>query len=388
MNADDVAADMFRFFTSEGPDQWAANQAPSDVRPWTPEQQEWLTMFRTLLGNPEFRSLFRSRCEYLMTYTLTTESLLARLDAVVAEQAPEIPGQAARWEGFQEDWYAAYVARTRQWITDRQAHFQAHADLFFTEWGAPEWPGNYEGLVLNEIMPVNTNTITDESGDYDGWVELYNGGALPINLTGVQLFTDLTGPARWEMPAVLIMPGEHKLVWLDGQQAEGALHTPLEMASNGDVIRLLAPFAAGGGVLDAQGYSIVTADQSIGRNRDGHSEWVNHSEPTPGEPNNGIIVHPGPIPATVVLQDNFPNPFWQETNLIYGLPVPQRVSIRVFDARGRYIKTLVDDDMDGGYRPAQWDGTDTSGRPVASGVYYARLESGGVSLTNTMTLVR
>ena len=388
MNTDDVAADMFRFFTSDGPEEWEANQAPSDVRPWTPEQQEWLTMFRTLLGNPDFRSLFRSRYEYLLTNTLSQGALLSRLDALVAEQWPEIPGQAARWEGFQEDWYAAYVADTQRWLVQRHSHFQDHAANFFQEWPAPEWPGNYDGLVINEIMPVNTSTIADESGDFDGWVEIYNNSALPINLTGVRVYTLVAYGDPWEMPAVLIRPGEHKLIWLDRRQPEGALHADLFMAEAADVIQLAAPAAAGGQILDEMSYAGVPADQSYGRNLDGHPDWVIHLDPTPGQPNNGVIIHPGPIPDAVVLEDNYPNPFLQETNLVYGLPTPGHVAIRVFDARGRYLKTLVDDEMDGGFHPVTWDGTDTTGRPVASGVYYARLDSGGVSLTNAMTLVR
>ncbi|MEN8006047.1 MAG: CotH kinase family protein [Candidatus Krumholzibacteriota bacterium] len=388
MHPDDIAADMFSFFTADGPDEWAARQAPSDVRPWTPEQQEWLTMFRTLLGNPDFRSLFRSRYEYLITQVLTPEALIARLDALATEQGPEIPGQADRWEGFQVDWYEANVERTRQWIIDRHPYFLTHADRFFAEWPAPEWPGTYQGLVINEIMPLNESTITDESGDFDAWVELYNSGPLPINLTGVQMFTDLTWPQLWVMPAVMIRPGEHLLVWLDGQQAEGPLHTPLTMQPRGNTIRLSAPVAAGSWPIDGGQYGDVMADHSVGRSRDGAFEWVSLAEPTPGGPNSGPIIHPGPVPSAVVLQDNYPNPFNSETNIIFGLPTGQNVRISVFDARGRFITTLIDGHRDEGFHPVKWDGTDNAGRAVASGVYYARLESGGGNLTNTMTLIR
>jgi len=388
MHSGDVAADMFRFFTSNGPEQLAERQAPSDSRTWTPEQQEWLTMFGTLLGNPDFRSLFRSRYEHLITRVLNPESLMARLDALEAEQIPEIPGQAERWEGFQVDWYEAYVDRTRQWIRERHPHFLAHADRFFAVWPTPEWPGSYQGLVINEIMPVNETTIPDESGDFDGWLELYNDGLLPINLTGVSLSTGLSSLARWEMPAVMIRPAEHKLVWLDGQQAEGALHSPLRMYQPGDVVKLLAPQKAGGWEIDRRDYHEMQADQSVGRSRDGLDDWVLQTEPTPGEPNNALIVHPGPVPSVIVLRDNYPNPFNPATNMVFGLPSYQRVRIQVFDARGGLVTTLVDDFRDDGYHPVRWDGTDGTGRAVASGVYYARMESGGGTLTNKMTLIR
>jgi hypothetical protein len=388
MNPADNSADMFRFFTSDGPQQWAARQAPSDERAWTGEQQEWLTMFRTLLGNPDFRSLFRSRYEYLIRTVLTPGALVERLDALKQEQMPEIPGQAGRWEGFQVDWYEDYVESTRQWILDRNPHFLAHADRFFADWPADQWPGTYEGLVINEIMPINTATITDESGDFDPWLELYNNGQMTINLTGVAISTDLSSLERWEMPAVMIRPGEHQLVWLDGQQAEGALHSPLGVFPGGDVVKLLAPEAAGGREIDRRDYGGMPADQSVGRSWDGLDDWIVQTEPTPGAPNNVVIIPPDPIPSAVVLQDNYPNPFNPETNLIFGLPANQRVRIQVFDARGRLVTTLVDGNVDGGFHPVKWNGTDAGGRAAASGVYFARMESGGTTLTNTMTLVR
>ena len=388
MNTGDLEADMFRFFTADGQQQWDERQSPSDTRPWTPGQQEWLTMFLTLLGNPDFRSLFHSRYEYLISTVLSPDALVARLDELKTEQMPEIPGQAERWEGFQVDWYEEYVAGVRQWLIDRQPHFLAYANRFFADWPADPWPGTYEGLVINEIMPVNTTTIRDESGDYDGWLELYNDGKSTINLTGVAISTSLSSLAGWEMPAVMIRPGEHKLVWLDGQQAEGALHSSLVTYSRGDVVKLLAPKAAGGWEIDRREYGDMQADVSVGRSRDGLDDWITQAKPTPGATNNTLIIHPGPVPSAVVLQDNYPNPFNPETNLIFGLPANQRVRIQVFDTRGRLVTTLVDEDMDGGFHPVKWNGTDARGRAAASGVYFARMESGGVTLTNSMTLVR
>jgi hypothetical protein len=241
-------------------------------------------------------------------------------------------------------------------------------------------------LVINEIMPDNGSTIEDESGDFDGWLELFNGGLLPINLTGLAISTDLSSQGRWELPAVMIRPGEHKLVWMDGQEAEGPLHAPLCMYARGDVIRLFAPAAAGGMEIDRQEYGEMQADRSMGRSRDGAADWIPQSSPTPGEPNSGLI--PGPVPSAVVLRDNYPNPFNAGTNLIFGVPAYQRVRIQVYDARGRLVTTLVDDYRDKGYHPVQWNGKDAGGRAAASGVYFARLESGGATLTNTMTLVR
>jgi len=388
MDTADVAADMFQFFTAQGPGQWVARQAPSDLRPWTPERQQWLTMFRTLLGNPDFRVLFKSRYDYLVANDLDPDALIARLDAIVAAQMPEIPGQADRWEGFQVDWYEAYVARTRQWIRDRHQYFTAQAVDFFAEWPAPERPHTYEGLVINEIMPLNTATVTDESGDFDGWVELFNGGGGAINLTGVQLFTDSSGAPWWELPTAMIRPGEYLLVWLDGQEAEGPLHAPLEMPRSGNRVRLAAPVAEGSWPITEGSFGDVTVDQSVGRPLDAAAQWATLVEPTPGAANSGPVISPDQVPSAVVLRDNYPNPFNPETNIIFGLPSAQNVRIRVFDARGGLVATLLDGPMEEGFHPVRWNGTDETGRNAGSGVYFVRLESGSGNLTGAMTLVR
>ena len=94
------------------------------------------------------------------------------------------------------------------------------------------------------------------------------------------------------------------------------------------------------------------------------------------------------MPPVVELQDNYPNPFNPETTLVYGVPAQRQVLIQVFDARGQVIVTLVDERRDGGFHPVRWDGTDSAGRAVASGVYFARLISDGRTLTKSMTLIR
>jgi hypothetical protein len=388
MNSLDTAAETFKFFTADGPDAWARWQAPSDDRPWTTEQQEWLTMFRTLLGNPDFRALFHSRLDHLVATELNPDAMIARLDALATEQMPEIPGHAARWDGFRTEWYQQYLVRTRQWLRDRHPLFLAQAAAFLSEWPAPAWPGNYDGLVINEIMPVNESTIADESGDFDGWIELYNASALPINLTGVGLSSAVSGRGRWEFPAVMIRPDEHLVVWLDGQRAEGPLHLSGLLYPAGDTLWLTSPLQDGARELDRHTYGPVAADVSVGRIRDGLPDWIVQATPSPGALNDGPVIPPRPVPNAPELHDNYPNPFNGGTTLVFGLAQPGRVRIRVHDLRGRLVATLLDEQRGEGYDQVTWAGTDDGGRMLPSGVYAARLEASGTVVTRTMTLVR
>jgi hypothetical protein len=70
-----------------------------------------------------------------------------------------------------------------------------------------------------------------------------------------------------------------------------------------------------------------------------------------------------------------PNPFNPATTIEYGVAAAGRVTIRVFDAAGRVVRTLVDSHVEAGPHTAIWDGTTDSGHRAASGVYFIRMES-------------
>jgi len=90
-----------------------------------------------------------------------------------------------------------------------------------------------------------------------------------------------------------------------------------------------------------------------------------------------------------VLRGIFPNPFNPRTQIAYDLPAPARVSLDVYSASGRRVRTLVDDaPRDAGSHAALWDGTDANGNRVASGVYLCRLEVDGETITKKMLLAK
>ncbi len=89
---------------------------------------------------------------------------------------------------------------------------------------------------------------------------------------------------------------------------------------------------------------------------------------------------PGVKPDEFYLSQNYPNPFIKDgrTEIVYQIPQmfgPHRISIKVYNILGRHVATLVDRPLQGGLYKTLWDGKDTSGRTVASGVYFYRLQS-------------
>jgi hypothetical protein len=78
------------------------------------------------------------------------------------------------------------------------------------------------------------------------------------------------------------------------------------------------------------------------------------------------------------LGQNVPNPFNPTTRIDFTLAGSSRVGLRIYDTKGRHVRTLVDGELPAGDHSVVWDGTDDAGRHVGSGAYLYQLESGGV----------
>ncbi len=88
------------------------------------------------------------------------------------------------------------------------------------------------------------------------------------------------------------------------------------------------------------------------------------------------------------LFQNYPNPFSPETHIGFDLPSAGRAEIRIYDARGRLVRTLVDEKRPAGRQNVKWDGRDEAGREVASGIYFYSLTAPGVDENRRMILVK
>jgi Vault protein inter-alpha-trypsin./von Willebrand factor type A domain. len=89
---------------------------------------------------------------------------------------------------------------------------------------------------------------------------------------------------------------------------------------------------------------------------------------------------------------NSPNPFKNITTIKYSIPkmsFPQKVSIKIFNARGCLIRTLVNDVTMGGNFIIRWDVKNDKGLAVPAGMYFAILETGnGMHSILSMKVIR
>ncbi|MBN2172327.1 MAG: hypothetical protein JW819_13490, partial [Candidatus Krumholzibacteriota bacterium] len=104
-----------------------------------------------------------------------------------------------------------------------------------------------------------------------------------------------------------------------------------------------------------------------------------------------IVVDPTDVsetPAALVLGQNWPNPFNPKTTIHFGLPAAGHARLAVFDAGGRLLRVLLDEQLPAGGNQVTWDGRDGAGSALPSGVYFYRLDAGGERLTRSMLLLK
>lgn len=124
--------------------------------------------------------------------------------------------------------------------------------------------------------------------------------------------------------------------------------------------------------------------------RNGTSPDVNGNG-IPDECEESVAVAESAAPAAgpaFELLPNTPNPFNPETTIRFESPVNgAEVRLAVYDATGRFVRTLLDGTVGAGPQAVTWNARDAAGSRVASGVYYVRLEARGTSTTRAMVLL-
>lgn len=91
--------------------------------------------------------------------------------------------------------------------------------------------------------------------------------------------------------------------------------------------------------------------------------------------------------ASRVMLAAAPNPMRQGTTLRYSLPQGAEVRLRVFTVDGRLVATLVNGMVEAGRHEVRWD-AQAAGKPLSSGIYFARLETRGETLVEKLILTR
>jgi hypothetical protein len=115
---------------------------------------------------------------------------------------------------------------------------------------------------------------------------------------------------------------------------------------------------------------------------------------------NPIICHRVPVPLPDAIEEdndtpvhyNFalsspvPNPFYSRTSIRYSIPAKNNVSLVIYDASGRKVKTLVSETQLAGEHTISWDGTNDNGKKVNAGIYFYNLKTTDKSITQKIII--
>jgi len=93
-------------------------------------------------------------------------------------------------------------------------------------------------------------------------------------------------------------------------------------------------------------------------------------------------------PTGFSLDDNYPNPFNPTTTISFNVPEYSDVSVAVYNLMGEKIRTLVADNRAAGNYKVNWDGTDSHGNAVSTGMYFYELKAGDFKQVKRMTFMK
>ena len=188
-------------------------------------------------------------------------------------------------------------------------------------------------LYVNEIMASNNNTFTDDAGEYDDWIEIFNGGADPIYLGDKYLSDNQTSPDKWQLPDVSIQPGEFLIFWADNDEVQGANHTNFKLSAGGEFVGIFDAASNDFALIDGYEFGEVEADQSLARLPNGTGAFQ-IAESTPAASNMAL----GVDFFTKKLEVNiFPNPVHEVLNIVLENENSNSWNLEILDQLGRVV---------------------------------------------------
>jgi hypothetical protein len=98
------------------------------------------------------------------------------------------------------------------------------------------------------------------------------------------------------------------------------------------------------------------------------------------------VATPEDLGSSLRLQAGAPNPFAHRTRIAYSLPKTGPVRIALYDARGRLVRTLVDEIQNVGDHEVHWEGRDAGDRAVSVGIYYVVMQFSDQNRTRKLVL--
>ena len=201
-------------------------------------------------------------------------------------------------------------------------------------------------VVINEVMSNNVTSVTDASGKFEDWIELYNTTNSPISTAGLFLTDTLGLMHKWELPNQTIPPNGYAIIWADEDGGQGDMHANFKLSNLGEQLILTNTDSV---LIDSVTYLPQADDIAFARSPNGSGSFI-MQVPTFNS-NNDFV---NSITENKELIKVYPNPF---SNIIQWDSF-ERVEVR--DLLGKLIYTDENTNL---VQTSNWD----------SGVYFISL---------------
>lgn len=196
--------------------------------------------------------------------------------------------------------------------------------------------GDSFNVTINEYMATNSNTATDEFGDHDDWVELYNNGVTSVDLTGYLLSDNEDIPGKFTFPSgSVIGPGEYFIVWADNEPIQGPYHADFALSATGEKVILSSPDTT---TIDFFAFGEQITDISEGRFPNGFGNLIPCMAPTFAAENLGTVSSRN-TEVTNHAIEVYPNP--ATTGFVIENPFGKNEVMRLFDLNGRMVRETL-----------------------------------------------
>lgn len=139
-------------------------------------------------------------------------------------------------------------------------------------------------LMITEFMSRNSNTIVDNYGATEDWIEIKNTSSTEVSLGGKYLTDDLIRRNRFELPAVTLEPGQFYLIWADDDKDQGPNHANFKLDAGGESVGLFDSYETDFAPIFTLFYTQQAENISSGTNTSGGI--VPQTFITPGGENN------------------------------------------------------------------------------------------------------
>jgi len=240
-------------------------------------------------------------------------------------------------------------------------------------------------LYINEFMASNDFAFPGPQRDYPDWIEIYNAGSEAVMLGGYYLADNLTDPsAMYQIPStypdsVTVDAGGFIVFYCNDDTAWSVRNTNFKLSGGGESIGFWSPEQV---ILDSITYGAQEPDTSFGRYTDGTNNWVKMPTFTPGMANqyvDGIFEND----MNISLSRNYPNPFSNETTIVFELKASDNVVITVYSITGSVITELVNTHFTSGKHSVKWDASGLS-----AGYYLYSIKTSENSITRKVAKLR